>query len=96
MNWPELVLNAVFEGAGPIVFKYACAVGCEGIISKRRVAAYGARCRVACSQPPPRAEKVFPRIARHRRPQRSLARPRNRGTWWPLMISDLTPPRPYA
>ena len=49
MNWPELVLNAVFEGAGPIVFKYACAVGCEGIISKRRVAAYGARCRVACS-----------------------------------------------
>jgi hypothetical protein len=36
MNWPELVLNAVFKEPGPIVFKYACRLGCEGIVSKRR------------------------------------------------------------
>jgi hypothetical protein len=33
---PKLVLNAVFEEAGPIEFKYASALGCEGIVSKRR------------------------------------------------------------
>ena len=36
MNWPELVLNAVFEEPGPIVFKYTRRLGCEGIVSKRR------------------------------------------------------------
>jgi bifunctional non-homologous end joining protein LigD len=38
--WPELVLNAVFQEPGPIVFKYACALGCEGIVSKRRGSRY--------------------------------------------------------
>jgi bifunctional non-homologous end joining protein LigD len=31
---PAIVLNAVFNEPGPIVFKYACALGCEGIVSK--------------------------------------------------------------
>jgi bifunctional non-homologous end joining protein LigD len=38
--WPELTLNAVFEEPCPIVFKYACALGCEGIVSKRRGSRY--------------------------------------------------------
>jgi ATP-dependent DNA ligase len=38
--WPELVLNSVFEEPGPIVFKYACGLGCEGIVSKRRGSRY--------------------------------------------------------
>jgi bifunctional non-homologous end joining protein LigD len=33
--WPELMLSAVFEDPGPIVFKYACKLGCEGVVSKR-------------------------------------------------------------
>jgi ATP-dependent DNA ligase len=32
---PGIVLNATFEEAGDIVFKHACALGCEGIVSKR-------------------------------------------------------------
>jgi len=40
--WPELVLNTVFEEPGPIVFKYACKLGCEGIVSKRRGSRYAA------------------------------------------------------
>jgi ATP-dependent DNA ligase len=37
---PALVLNAVFDDPGPTVFKYACALGCEGIVSKRRGSRY--------------------------------------------------------
>ena len=37
-----LVLNAVFDDPGPTVFKYACALGCEGIVSKRRGSRYAA------------------------------------------------------
>ena len=29
------MLNATFEESGDIVFKHACALGCEGIVSKR-------------------------------------------------------------
>jgi bifunctional non-homologous end joining protein LigD len=32
---PGLVLNATFEEPGDVVFKHACALGCEGIMSKR-------------------------------------------------------------
>jgi bifunctional non-homologous end joining protein LigD len=32
---PGLVLNATFEEPGDVVFKHACALGCEGIVSKR-------------------------------------------------------------
>jgi bifunctional non-homologous end joining protein LigD len=32
---PGLVLNATFEQPGDVVFKHACALGCEGIVSKR-------------------------------------------------------------
>jgi ATP-dependent DNA ligase len=37
---PGIVLNAVFTEPGPTVFKYACALGCEGIVSKRRGSRY--------------------------------------------------------
>jgi ATP-dependent DNA ligase len=30
-----IVLNVTFEEPGDIVFKHACALGCEGIVSKR-------------------------------------------------------------
>jgi bifunctional non-homologous end joining protein LigD len=36
---PGLALNAVFEEPGEVVFN-ACALGCEGIISKRRGSRY--------------------------------------------------------
>ena len=28
-------MNEHFEGEGAIIFKHACALGCEGIVSKR-------------------------------------------------------------
>jgi bifunctional non-homologous end joining protein LigD len=37
-----LVLNRVFEEAGPVVFEHACKLGCEGIVSKRRGSIYSA------------------------------------------------------
>jgi bifunctional non-homologous end joining protein LigD len=30
-----IVLNEYFDGDGAVVFKHACALGCEGIVSKR-------------------------------------------------------------
>jgi bifunctional non-homologous end joining protein LigD len=32
---PGIVLNATFVEPGDVVFKHACALGCEGIVSKR-------------------------------------------------------------
>jgi bifunctional non-homologous end joining protein LigD len=32
---PGLVLNAMFAEPGDVVFKHGCALGCEGIVSKR-------------------------------------------------------------
>jgi bifunctional non-homologous end joining protein LigD len=32
---PGIVANEYFEGDGAIIFKHACALGCEGIVSKR-------------------------------------------------------------
>jgi bifunctional non-homologous end joining protein LigD len=32
---PGIVLNEFFEGDGDILFKHACKLGCEGIVSKR-------------------------------------------------------------
>jgi bifunctional non-homologous end joining protein LigD len=32
---PGIMLNATFEEAGDIVFKHSCALGCEGMVSKR-------------------------------------------------------------
>jgi bifunctional non-homologous end joining protein LigD len=37
---PGLVLNKVFIEPGDVVFKHACALGCEGIVSKRRGSRY--------------------------------------------------------
>src|SRR5262249_29778836 len=31
---PGIMLNAAFEESGDIVFKHACALGCEGIVSR--------------------------------------------------------------
>ena len=35
-----IVLNEHYEGDGDIVFQYACKLGCEGIVSKRRGSPY--------------------------------------------------------
>lgn len=32
---PGILLNATFDGPGDIVFRHACKLGCEGIVSKR-------------------------------------------------------------
>ena len=32
---PGIVVNEYFEGDGAIIYKHACALGCEGIVSKR-------------------------------------------------------------
>jgi ATP-dependent DNA ligase len=37
---PELALNRVFDGPGPVVFERACTLGCEGIVSKRHGSRY--------------------------------------------------------
>jgi ATP-dependent DNA ligase len=37
---PGIVLNAVFDDPGPVVFEHACKLGCEGIVSKRRGSRY--------------------------------------------------------
>ena len=37
---PGIALNEHYEGDGAIVFKYACKLGCEGIVSKRRGSQY--------------------------------------------------------
>jgi len=36
----ELVLNALFEQDGPLVFEHASLLGCEGIVSKRKDSPY--------------------------------------------------------
>ena len=35
-----IVFNTRYDGDGSIVFKQACALGCEGIVSKRRGSPY--------------------------------------------------------
>ena len=37
---PGIVLNEHYDGNGEIVFKYACKLGCEGIVSKRLGSSY--------------------------------------------------------
>ncbi len=37
---PGIVLNEHYEGDGEIVFKHACKLGCEGIVSKRLASTY--------------------------------------------------------
>jgi bifunctional non-homologous end joining protein LigD len=37
---PGIVLNEHYDGEGDIVFKYACKLGCEGIVSKRLGSTY--------------------------------------------------------
>jgi hypothetical protein len=37
---PGIVFIATFEEPGDVVFKHACALGCEGIVSKRRGSRY--------------------------------------------------------
>jgi len=38
-----LVLNAQFEQDGPLLFEHACALGCGGIVSKRKGVALSLR-----------------------------------------------------
>jgi bifunctional non-homologous end joining protein LigD len=40
---PGIVLNEHYEGDGEIVFKHACKLGCEGIVSKRLGSPYSGR-----------------------------------------------------
>jgi bifunctional non-homologous end joining protein LigD len=39
---PGIVVNEYFEGDGAIIYKHACALGCEGIVSKRLGSPYRA------------------------------------------------------
>jgi hypothetical protein len=35
---PGIALNKHFGGDGKVIFEYACALGCEGVVSKRQIA----------------------------------------------------------
>jgi hypothetical protein len=55
---PGLVLNKVFTEPGDIVLKHACALGCEGVVSKRLGSRYeraaatpGSRLRTRARRP---------------------------------------------
>ena len=37
---PGIAFNRHFEGDGTVVYKQACALGCEGIVSKRLISPY--------------------------------------------------------
>ena len=37
---PGIVVNKYFEGDGAVIFEHACALGCEGIVSKRLGSSY--------------------------------------------------------
>jgi ATP-dependent DNA ligase len=39
---PGIVVNEYFEGDGAVIYKHACALGCEGIVSKRLGSSYRA------------------------------------------------------
>ena len=39
---PGIALNEHYEGDGAIIYKHACALGCEGVVSKRRGSLYRA------------------------------------------------------
>jgi ATP-dependent DNA ligase len=43
-----IVLNAHYEGDGAAIYKHACALGCEGIVSKRLGSPYRAERRTSC------------------------------------------------
>ncbi len=37
---PGIALNEIYDGDGALVYQHACALGCEGIVSKRLGSAY--------------------------------------------------------
>ena len=39
---PGIALNQHYDGDGAIIYKHACALGCEGIVSKRLGSSYRA------------------------------------------------------
>jgi ATP-dependent DNA ligase len=39
-SYPGIVLNEHFNGDGAVIYRHACALGCEGIVSKRLGSAY--------------------------------------------------------
>jgi bifunctional non-homologous end joining protein LigD len=43
---PGIVVNEYFEGNGAIIYKHACALGCEGIVPKRLGTRYRAGRRI--------------------------------------------------
>jgi bifunctional non-homologous end joining protein LigD len=68
-----LVLNAVFEQEGPLVFEHACLLGCEGIVSKRKHSRYrSGRSRDWLKVKNPNAPAVKPR-RRRRLGQKEMA-----------------------
>jgi bifunctional non-homologous end joining protein LigD len=41
---PGIVMNEYFEGDGAIIYRHACQLGCEGIVSKRLSSPYRSGC----------------------------------------------------
>jgi bifunctional non-homologous end joining protein LigD len=37
-----IALNATYDSDGPVIYEHACALGCEGIVSKRAGSLYRA------------------------------------------------------
>jgi bifunctional non-homologous end joining protein LigD len=47
-----IALNETFTGDGTVIYKHACALGCEGIVSKRLGSPYRAGRSLAQGQGP--------------------------------------------
>ena len=52
-----IAFNTHYDGDGAIIFKQACALGCEGIVSKRRGSPYPANGSLAQGQEPGSASR---------------------------------------
>jgi bifunctional non-homologous end joining protein LigD len=44
--------SMAYDGDGAIIYRYACSLGCEGIVSKRLGSVYGSHRRIAEDQEP--------------------------------------------
>jgi bifunctional non-homologous end joining protein LigD len=76
LRFPDggIALNEAFSGAGAVIYKHACALGCEGIVSKRLGSPYRAgRSAHWLKIKNPAAPAVATQSARHGRTATRLA-----------------------
>jgi ATP-dependent DNA ligase len=84
---PGIVVNEHYDGDGETVFKYACKLGCEGIVSKRLGSHYrSGRSPHWVKVKNPRAPRGHARGGRELGAMRSIFQaPSTRGGFWPML-----------